>query len=70
VPGASATLITVPDLVGQVYSGAAQTAAASANLLSAYHLEHSSAVAAGSVVSETPAAGSRVPTETTVTLVV
>jgi len=41
-----------------------------ANLMTAYRLEHSPAVVAGSVISENPAAGSRVQAQTTVTLVV
>jgi len=70
-PGASSTtLVTVPDVVGQVYSETAQPAVATANLLTAYRFEHSTAVVAGSVISQTPAAGSRVPAETTETLVV
>ena len=69
-PGASTTFITVPDVVGQVNFETAQMAVARANLLTAYRLEHSSIVVAGSVMGETPAEGSRVPAGTTVTLVV
>jgi hypothetical protein len=45
-------------------------AVARANLLTTYRFEHSSTVGAGSVIGETPAAGSRVSADTTVTLVV
>ena len=70
VPSASTVLMTVPDVVGQVYADSAQVAVATANLLTGYRLEHSSTVVAGSVIQQTPAGGSRVPANTPVTLVV
>ena len=68
-PGTTTTVI-VPDLVGQIYFPTAEMALASANLIGQYQLEHSGTVTAGSVVTQTPAAGSSVPSDTTVTVVV
>ncbi|MBO0835174.1 MAG: PASTA domain-containing protein [Actinobacteria bacterium] len=66
---AATNLVTIPNLVGQVYE-TAQMRVAMANLPTGYRLEHSATVVAGSVISQTPAAGARVTSQTTVTIVV
>lgn len=63
-------LVTVPDVTGRVYAASAQMAVASAGLLTAYRMQHSPTVAAGLVITQTPAGNARVPAGTTVTLVV
>ena len=68
-PGPSGT-VTVPDVAGQTYLPTAQTAVADAGLMAQYQLEHSGAVTAGTVVAQAPAAGSRVPSGSTVTVIV
>lgn len=69
LPGATTTVVAVPDVVGQVFQTAEGTLA-SANLVSQYRLEHTATVTAGSVIAQSPAPGSVVPSETTVTTVV
>lgn len=68
-PGPTGT-VTVPAVVGQTYIPTAQMALADAGLTAQYQLEHSGAVTAGTVASQTPVAGSRVPSGSTVTVVV
>lgn len=62
------TIVAVPDVVGQTYFPTASIAIASANLVSKYQLEHSATVSAGTVIVQSPAAGSTVSSDTTVSL--
>ncbi len=68
-PGPTGT-VTVPDVAGQTYLPTAQMALANVGLMAQYQLEHSTAVTAGTVVTQAPAAGSTVPSGSTVTLIV
>lgn len=69
-PVATSTLVTVPNVVGEEYFFTAQTTLGNANLANDYRLEHSDNVIAGSVISQAPAAGSSVPSDTVVIAVV
>lgn len=65
-----ATIVTVPDVVGQPYDPTASAVIGAANLAAEYQLEHSATVAAGTVISQNPPAGASVATDSTVTLAV
>jgi len=69
VISAGPCLVIVPNVVGQAQA-AAQAALASANLTSSVTLECSDTVAAGNVISQSPAAGTSVPEGSTVSLTV
>ena len=68
LPGS--TLVTVPDVVGQIYFPTAQMTLGRANLNTVHRFEHSMTVVAGVVTAQDPVAGTAVPSATAVTLVV
>ena len=62
--------VLVPNVIGQSYQSAAYAALSDVSLLSDYRSEHSSTLPAGTVIAQTPPAGSKVPSGSIVTLVV
>ena len=65
-PNAPNRIVTVPDVVGATYSPTANVTIADANLVSDFQLEYSSTVTAGTVIAQSPAAGSQAAAGSTV----